>query len=535
MDSQPGVPRDDETLNVELDDEPASAQKPLVIKGVGEKRRLADWLIVAGIPGVVAIVGIVAMVLWLRGEPQVKAGDQRVSGQQVAATPQQAPAAGSQATGAAPVTPSSASAATTPAPGTTTTTAGGGPSSSSSAPSSRSQVASEQVGSSGSWPGFRGANRNGISGETGLSRSWRGGPKRLWSVSLGEGHAGAAVADGKLYVLDYDAGARKDVLRCLNLSNGKPLWTQGYAADIKRNHGMSRTVPAVSGKYVVTLGPLGTVMCCDTGSGKVIWKKNLVAEYGTVIPQWYAGQCPLIENNNAIIAPGGKALMIAIHLPTGKITWTTPNPRGWQMTHSSITPTSFGGKRIYIYPASGGVVGVNARDGKMLWDTPEWTVNTSNIPAPVVIGDGRVFFCGGYNSGAMMVKMNDSATAVSKLFRVAPNTFQSHQQTPILYKGHLYGVKVPGELVCMDLNGKIVWSSGSTARFGLGPYLLADGMLYVLSDKGELALVEASPSGYKQLARAKVLSGSDAWAPMALVDGKLLCRDLTTMVCLDVK
>lgn len=524
MTNRPDLPQNQKPLSADLDGD--APQDVLVVKNVGEKRKLGDWLIVAGIPGIIALIGIVALFMWLRGTPPDKVEPRPTVPETVAATPAPDAAVPGTVTPVAPPAGTTAAglpSTSTPAAGTTVpaTTSGGG--------------STAAVSGTGVWAGFRGGKRDGISTETNLARSWgASGPRKLWSASMGEGHAGAAVYKGRVYVLDYDAGARKDVLRCLNLSDGKQLWTTGYAADIKRNHGMSRTVPATDGKFVVTLGPLGMVMCCDANSGKLLWQKDLVKEYGTVIPEWYAGQCPLIENNNAIIAPGDKSIMIAIHLPTGKVSWTAPNPRGWQMTHCSITPISYGGKRLYVYPASGGVVGVNGSDGKILWDYDGWTVNTSNIPAPVDCGKGRIFLCGGYNSGAMMLQMNGSATAVSKVFRLSPNTFQSHQQTPILYKDHLYGVKVGGALVCMDLKGKVVWTSSGKAQFGLGPYTLANGLLYVLGDTGTLALVEATPAGYKELSKAQILSGGDAWAPLALVDGKLIARDLTTMVCLDV-
>lgn len=517
---------DDTPLEIKLG--PPKKTKPLVVRGVGEKGAVPQWLLVGGIPALLLIVGAVVVFMWLGNAKQITT-EPRVpqTGAQTAATLPGQPLPDAAVPGSTTVTPDAAvgtgAATTAPDAGTS-----GG--------STGSAGAVDAIPSSGAdWTGFRGPNRNGISGETGLLRAWGAGPQKLWSVPLGEGHAGAAVFGNRVYVLDYDQAARADKLICLDLGSGRQLWKQSYPAFIKNNHGLSRTVPAVNGKYVVTLGPLGMVMCCSASDGKVLWKHDLVKEYGTVIPEWNAGECPLIENNNAIIAPGGKAIMVAFDLPTGKVTWTAPNPRGWQMTHSSITPISYGGKRVYVYPATGGVVGVNSANGKLLWDTTEWTVNTSNIPAPVNIGDGRIFLCGGYNSGGMMIRMNATATGVSQVFRLAASVFQSHQQTPILYKGYLYGVKAPnGELVCIDLNGKIVWNSG-TARFGLGPYTLADGMLYMLSDKGDLTLVEASASGYKELAKAKVLTGHDAWAPMALIGGKLLLRDATTMVCLKVK
>ena len=108
------------------------------------------------------------------------------------------------------------------------------------------------------------------------------------------------------------------------------------------------------------------------------------------------------------------------------------------------------------------------------------------------------------------------------------------QQTPIFYDGHIYGVGMDKQLLCLDLQGKVVWGSTSANRFGYGPYVIAEGVLYVLDDSGVLTLVEATPSGYTQLARAKVMDGLETWGPMAIASGRLIVRDLTHMACLDV-
>jgi outer membrane protein assembly factor BamB len=196
----------------------------------------------------------------------------------------------------------------------------------------------------------------------------------------------------------------------------------------------------------------------------------------------------------------------------------------------------FKGKRIYIYCASGGVVGVSALDGSILWETNEWKIGIATVPTPVIIGDGRIFLTGGYDSGSMMIKLTDSAGKITTktLYRLKPDIFASDQQTPILYEGSIYAVKPGGQLACIDLNGKLLWSSGSANRFGLGPYFIAGGLIYVMDDTGLLTLAEATHVGYKQLAQAQVLKGHDAWGPMALVGGRLIVRDLTRMVCLDV-
>ncbi len=389
----------------------------------------------------------------------------------------------------------------------------------------------------GAWTGFRGANHDNISTEgTALASGWGpSGPRKLWQIALGEGHAGAAVLNGRVYVLDYDQAARADKLRCFSLADGREQWSQSYPVEVKRNHGMSRTVPAVTSQYVVTLGPKCHVMCCDATTGRVAWRIDLVSQWGATVPEWYAGQCPLIDGNRVILAPAGKALAIAVDIASGKVLWQTPNPRGWRMTHSSLVPTVFDGKRMYVYCGSGGVAGISADNGQLLWDTTEWVVSTATVPSPVPIGDGRIFLCGGYNSGAMMLQLQNSGGKIvpKSLYRLQPAVFGSDQQTPIYYNGYIYGVIPGGMLACLDLSGRQVWNSG-TKRFGLGPYVLAGGMLYVLSDRGELSLAQATPSGFKLMADAKILTGSDAWAPIAIAGGRLLARDVTTMVCLDI-
>ena len=391
----------------------------------------------------------------------------------------------------------------------------------------------------GAWPQFRGPDRTGVSPETiSLPRQWpEGGPKRLWSVDVGEGHAGAAVLNGRVYVLDYDRDGSADVLRCMSLADGRDIWRYSYPVRIKRNHGMSRTIPAVSEQFAVSLGPKCHVLCVDAISGERRWMIDLVREYGTRVPPWYAGQCPLIEDGRVILAPGGDAaLLVAVELGTGKVVWRTPNPNGWKMTHSSIVPVTVGGRRVYVYCASGGIVGVDATDGTLLWQTAEWKISIATVPSPMRVGDGRLFFSGGYGAGSLMAKLPDaSGQPPEPLFRLPPGQFGSAQQTPILYEGHIYGVRPDGQLVCLSPDGEILWTSGVDTRFGLGPYLIADGLIFVLEDHGELRLAEATPAGYNELARAKVLEGPDAWGPMAIVGGRLLARDLNRMVCLDVR
>jgi len=304
---------------------------------------------------------------------------------------------------------------------------------------------------------------------------------------------------------------------------------------VKPIHGMSRTTPAAADGFVVTMGPKCHVCCLNAETGQFIWGMDLVREYGTQEPLWYAGQCPRIENGRAIIAPGGKALMIAVECATGKVVWQTENPDGWQMTHSSILPMNFAGKRMYVYCASGGVVGVDAENGRILWKTDQWKLKT-NVPTPVDCGDGKIFFSAGYNKGSMMLQLKQAGGEIvpQVLFTLKANVFGADQQTPVFYQGYIYGVRPDKRLVCMDTNGKILWNSGEANTYGLGPYMVADGKIIVLNDEGVLSFIQAKSDAFDLITQTKVLEGHESWGPMALVSGRLIVRDLTNMVCVDV-
>jgi outer membrane protein assembly factor BamB len=191
---------------------------------------------------------------------------------------------------------------------------------------------------------------------------------------------------------------------------------------------------------------------------------------------------------------------------------------------------------MYVYCASGGVVGISAEDGRILWEFPDWQIRVANVPTPVVVGDGMIFLSGGYNAGSLMLKLIESGgeIAAEEVFRLEPEVFGADQQTPIFYEGYIYGVRPDGQLTCLDVSGQVVWTSTSSHKFGLGPYIIADGLIYVMDDSGLLTMADATATGYVPLAQAKVLDGPDAWGPMAIAGGRLILRDMNRMICLDV-
>jgi outer membrane protein assembly factor BamB len=186
----------------------------------------------------------------------------------------------------------------------------------------------------------------------------------------------------------------------------------------------------------------------------------------------------------------------------------------------------------------------DVKAGDVLWERTDWQVPFANVPSPVIIGNGHVLLSGGYGGGAMMIRLKEEGGKLTSetVWRLTKSKeFGSEQQTPVFYRGRIYAVlpKEAGsfgeQLACMDLEGKHAWRSGKGAKFGLGPYLIADGCLLVMNDDGLLVMAEAAGDAYKPLAKAKVLGGHETWAPMALVSGRLLVRDLKQMKCLDMR
>ena len=400
------------------------------------------------------------------------------------------------------------------------------------------------------WPRFRGSDFDNISKSDVplIGKFGSEGPRILWSKQLGEGHSGAAIYKGLAYVLDYDEEQRADILRCYSLVDGKEMWERGYNLNIKRNHGMSRTIPAVTEDFILTMGPMCHVMCLDRETGDLIWGLDVAKDYESEIPLWYTGQCPLIDDGKAIIATGGTALMVAIDLATGEKIWETPNPEGWKMSHSSVMPYTYGGRKMYVYSAIGALVGIAADGedaGSVLWSTTIWN-HSVVAPSPVCMPDGRIFMTAGYGAGSMMAQLteNNGNFSIEVLTKYPPREgLACEQQTALFWEGHLLGIMPKdgganrNQLVCVhpDNPQVPVWTSGSENRFGLGPYFIADGKLFILRDDGTLFIAQPSTERYIQLDEVKVIEdGHDAWAPFAIADGYLLMRDANTLVCIDL-
>ncbi|NDP21952.1 MAG: PQQ-binding-like beta-propeller repeat protein [Paludibacter sp.] len=400
------------------------------------------------------------------------------------------------------------------------------------------------------WPSFRGVNYdNKIITSYKINENWDiKEPKIVWQIPTGEGHAAPAIFKGLVYFIDYDETLKADILKCLSLETGEEVWRRWYNVHIKRNHGMSRTIPAVTEDYVVTMGPRCHVMCTERVSGNLLWGIDLEKQYKTETPLWYTGQCPIIIDNTAILAVGGTALMIAVDCKTGKILWETPNEKNWKMSHSSVIPMTIQNKKMFVYASVGGIIGISAEPadkGKILWEISDWAPSVI-APTPIYLGNNKIFVTGGYGAGGAILEIAEkNGNFTAKLdSKFAPHEgLASEQQTPIINDGYIYGIQPKdagvnrNQLICYqipDLKTPI-WQSGKENRYGLGPYMQINDKFLILDDEGTLSMLQVSSKSFKLINQKRIFEGHDAWGPFAFANGYLLLRDSKNIYCLNLK
>ena len=399
------------------------------------------------------------------------------------------------------------------------------------------------------WPGYYGPKRDSTSTEKGLLRTWpKEGPKVLWTAPVGIGYGGPAVSGGKVYLLDRDDKVG-DNLRCFDLSKGSELWNIAYNAPGSFQHPGSRSTPTVDSNNVYTCGPLGDLYCISTSTHKPVWNKNIWKDFGgNQLPRWAITQNPLIYGNLLIVASQtSQAGVVAYDKLTGELKWKSAALSG-SVGYVSPSIVKVGGDdhlvmimagRGFGRNASGGSVnGIDPLSGRVLWTYRNWQC-VIPVPHAVDAGEGRVLITGGYSAGAALIKVQKKEDGSYELTELYKNRdFGAHTQPPILYKDHFYAQYTINErsdgLVCMSMDGQIKWKTGEEPAFNKGGAILVDGLLLSTDGNKMLYLIDPDPSGFKPLASAELLEQGENWAPIALVDGKLLIRDQKHLKCLAV-
>jgi outer membrane protein assembly factor BamB len=399
------------------------------------------------------------------------------------------------------------------------------------------------------WPQYLGPDRNASAPQAELARSWpEGGPEQMWSVPLGLGYGGASVQGGEVFVLDR-MGTEADILRCISLESGKEQWAFRYDAPGEHSYPGSRAVPTVDEDYVWIVGPFGHLHCVSRETHQAVWKTNILDQFNAEKPGWGVAQSPLIYKDLVIVAPQGeKAGVVAYDKKTGELRWASRKLSG-KPCHVSPALAHFGGvdQVVMVSPydqeneaIQNEVVGIDASNGEVLWSY-DGLRSFATIAPPTIVDDNRLFltdgsYNDGYNSVSIMVDVQRDGEifTVTEIFKTEEVGGKLHPA--VLHDGYLYlNSGRRGTMQCLSLDGNVMWSKSS--NFSLGALMVADGLLLNQNGKnGDVHLIEATPEGYHELAKAELFSAKEnkPWAPLAFSNGKLLIRDSEKMICLDI-
>lgn len=405
------------------------------------------------------------------------------------------------------------------------------------------------------WPQFLGPARDGTSSETELIKSFpKDGPRILWETQLEKGFGGAAVAGDEVYLVDR-VREEKDILRCLDFKTGLEKWHFENPSEGEPPFEGSRSVPTVEEDAVYFLGPFGEVFRINRKTHKADWSFKMKERYPDAhTPHWGYAQCALITGDVLILTPfGKKAGIVGVDKKTGKELWKQGLTSD---SHSTPTLINLAGKEQVVILTSGddgGTHSYNPKTGEKLWETSLYQ-NRYAIPSPKKVDNKRILATGGYGSGTKMLSIEKNASDYK--LKVLWETKKGSQVHPAhLINDHLYFLanengnhkakakRKSGGLVCYDLTGKELWSTGNDPFMGRGNSIVADGMLIIQDgETGTLRLINPSPKGYQLLAEANVFNTNPKskkdlqyWSNMALSDGKLIMRGQNRLICVDLK
>jgi outer membrane protein assembly factor BamB len=403
---------------------------------------------------------------------------------------------------------------------------------------------------SADWPQWRGPDRNDVSKETGLLKSWpKAGPKLLWTYKeAGIGFSGPAVVGERLYTLGGDND--KEFVYALDISGTAPrrAWSLEVGPFFSNRNGDGpRATPTVHGDLLYAVGAQGELLCAETATGKKLWRINLRSDLGgKMMSGWGYSESPLVDGDKVVCTPGGpQGTLAALNKKTGEVEWRSKDLTD-DAAYSSLVVGNAGGIRQYIVMTGASVSGVAAADGRLLWRY-ERPSRVAAVPTPIV-HDDHVYVSSGYGTGCCLLKLTAGTNGDLQCEKIYANDNMENQHGGVvLVDGHVYGSwgsNVPRprqKWVCQDfLTGKVAWQVSDKLEKGSVTY--ADGRLYCYGEQnGAVVLIEASPRGWKEHGRFKVpvdrsqrSFNGRVWTHPVVANGRLYLRDQDFIFCYDV-
>jgi outer membrane protein assembly factor BamB len=320
----------------------------------------------------------------------------------------------------------------------------------------------------------------------------------------------------------------------LEEASGKLIWTTKVGKPGGGPPG-PRGTPTVSGDCVYVLGQFGDLVCLQVGTGKEIWRKNFERDYGGRCGGWNYTESPLVDGDQVVCTPGSaQGSMVALNKKTGQLVWQSKDLTD-PAEYSSPLVEQIGGVRQYIQFTGVNVVGVEAATGKLLWRAPRHG-ETATVPTPI-FHDNQVYVTSGYGIGCNLFQITKTGSEFQAKQSYANKVMVNHHGGVVRVGEYLYGYSDGKGWVCQEFQtGKLVWTDKGV---GKGSLTCADGHLYMRSEegKGSIALVEATPNGYKEKGRFDQpdRSSENSWPHPVISGGKLYLRDQDALFCYDVK
>lgn len=388
------------------------------------------------------------------------------------------------------------------------------------------------------WPQFLGPDRNGISRETGLLKTWPdAGPKVVWRTAGGVGMSGLAISRNRVVTLVQREGKQWAV--ALNAQTGNSEWQTPLAAAYKNGMGNGpRATPAIHGDSVFVFTGEGILTALAFGDGKPLWSHNVIDELQGEVAEYGMASSPLIVGSQVIVTAGVPgASVVAYDTKSGELNWKSGEDAAG---YSSPALLELSGRKQVVVYTGAAATGLVPETGQALWRYPYETNFNCNIVTPLAYKD-RVFISSGENHGCVMLSLAKKGDqyAAKEVWssQGAQSVLRNEWQTSILIDGHLYGFDNVGaagpvtHLTCINADtGKRVWQK---LRFGKGNLIAADGKLFISTMEGELVVVRATAAAYEEIGRVALINATRQ-AP-ALANGLLYLRDNEEIVCVDVR
>jgi outer membrane protein assembly factor BamB len=312
--------------------------------------------------------------------------------------------------------------------------------------------------------------------------------------------------------------------------SGRELWTQKWSAEFNDSTGDGpRATPTWDQGRIYALGATGELRCLDAKTGSVIWGKNILSDNQASNLPWAMAASPLVVDDKVIVLPGGTSgkSVVAYNKMTGAPVWRVLND-----VQAYVSPmlVELAGRRQIVVVTSSRVVGLVPESGALLWSYVWDTNGGINVSQPIVVDQNRFFISSGYGKGAALVEVKGSGNSYMATTIWENVLMKNKFNSSVLHNGYVYGLD-EGILTCLDVKtGERKWKDG---RYGYGQVLLAGDHLILTSDKGEVALVKATPDGYNEVARFEALKGQ-TWNYPAIAGGRLLVRNSNEMAAYDI-